>query len=300
MMLRKIILQTVVIAVLLFSFLGAHGEANLPSWEKDWPVFAKYISPYLLKVKIKVPSWMHGIDGLYGASLVDYAELNRLIDGHAVTWIGQVKDIEINNGVAKVTLNMPPQAIAVQPEASAVLHFLQITSTNKDECSSWQNVKRGNWVRFRTTIKSSSNSGTVSLMTGLGNHEGEWAVSVSTSGGSLIELMEKPANINHPYDLLPSLTKEVSGGKPVRVRNPNDFFVAVGVRNGSDGINFMVPPNGVRTIFVPEGKYEIYFVYSSEPTALFQGDSFTLDSKKGVEIKLVKVVNGNYGIRRVK
>ncbi|MHB9023415.1 MAG: SUMF1/EgtB/PvdO family nonheme iron enzyme [Armatimonadota bacterium] len=89
------------------------------------------------------------------------------------------------------------------------------------------------------------------------------------------------------------------GGNEVRVRNPNDFVVTVGLRQGNQGKDFQVPANGVQSVSVPDGKYDIYFVYSSKPDALFQGDSFTLASN-GVEIQIVKVVNGNYNIKQVK
>jgi len=55
----------------------------------------------------------------------------------------------------------------------------------------------------------------------------------------------------------------------------------------------------VETVYVPDGKYDIYFVYSNKPQALFQGDSFTLNGN-GVEIQIVKVVDENYNIRQVK
>jgi len=48
----------------------------------------------------------------------------------------------------------------------------------------------------------------------------------------------------------------------------------------------------------PDGRYDIYFVYSSKPDALFQRDSFTLNGN-GVEIQIIKVVSGNYSIRQV-
>ena len=57
--------------------------------------------------------------------------------------------------------------------------------------------------------------------------------------------------------------------------------------------------NAAASVYVPDGPYDIYFVYSTEPDALFQGDSFKLNGR-GVEIQIVKVVGGNYGIRRVK
>ncbi|MHB9023414.1 MAG: ankyrin repeat domain-containing protein [Armatimonadota bacterium] len=90
-----------------------------------------------------------------------------------------------------------------------------------------------------------------------------------------------------------------AGANEVRVRNPNDFVVTVGLRQGKQGKDFQVPANGVQSVSVPNGKYDIYFVYSSKPDALFQGDSFTL-ANNGVEIQIVKVVNGNYNIKQVK
>ena len=98
---------------------------------------------------------------------------------------------------------------------------------------------------------------------------------------------------------LPRFTRELKGSNEVRVRNPNDFGVKVGVRSGGGGKDFTVGANGVASVFVPDGKYDIYFVYSNKPDALFQGDGFTL-KRNGVDIRIVKVVGGNYGIRRVK
>jgi hypothetical protein len=98
---------------------------------------------------------------------------------------------------------------------------------------------------------------------------------------------------------LPPFQIEANGPNEVRVRNPNDFSVKVALRSGDKGKDWGVPANGVASAFVPDGRYDIYFVYSSKPNALFQGDSFTL-SNNGVEIQIVKVVEGNYSIRQVK
>ena len=100
-------------------------------------------------------------------------------------------------------------------------------------------------------------------------------------------------------EILPASKEDLQGENPVRVHNPNDFAVMVAVRSGDKGKSFGVPPNGVETVEIPDGRYEIYFVYSSKPTALFQGDSVTLKGT-GVEIQIVKVVNGNYSIKQVK
>jgi len=90
-----------------------------------------------------------------------------------------------------------------------------------------------------------------------------------------------------------------AGNNEVRIRNPNGFSVRVGIRLADTGTDFAVGENATESVQVPDGKYEIYFVYSTQPNALYKGDGFTLKSN-GVEIQIVKVVNGNYDIRLVK
>ena len=108
----------------------------------------------------------------------------------------------------------------------------------------------------------------------------------------------RPARTKTAYNLLPPYKSGLSGSYEVRVRNPNGFPVAVGVRLRNAGKNFTVESKGVASVYVPNGHYNIYFVYSSDPKALYKGDSFDLNDN-GVEIQIVQVVNGNYGIRRV-
>jgi len=138
-----------------------------------------------------------------------------------------------------------------------------------------------------------------------GEDAGKWEAWWRDSGNKVLPVGSDPApkaqDKGKPSakDLLPPFSVALEGKNPVRVRNPNDFSVLAGVRSGSKGIDLDVPANGVHTVYVPDGKYDIYFVYSSKPDALFQGDSFTLNGD-GVEIQIVKVVGGNYNIRQVK
>ncbi len=100
--------------------------------------------------------------------------------------------------------------------------------------------------------------------------------------------------------LLPPFSKTLNGTHEVRVLNPNNFLVEVGVRSGDSGKDFEVRANDGRgSIFVPNGRYDIYFVYSDHPEDLYQGDSFDINGN-GIQITITKVVNGNYGIRKVK
>jgi len=129
---------------------------------------------------------------------------------------------------------------------------------------------------------------------------------VGVASGSDVNVKEKdntgaaqPIEKASVKELLPFFKEELQGSNPVRVKNPNSFAVSAGIRSGQKGVNFDVPANGEQTVYVPDGKYDIYFVYSDKPDALFQGDSFTL-SDNGIEIQIVQVVNGNYNIRQVK
>jgi len=107
------------------------------------------------------------------------------------------------------------------------------------------------------------------------------------------------AGVALPTNLLPRHPSELVGTREVRIRNPNGFAVLAGIRSGDRGANLTIPANAQRSAYVPDGRYDIFFVYSNKSDALFQGDSFTLKGS-GVEIKIVKVVGGNYGIRQVK
>ena len=98
---------------------------------------------------------------------------------------------------------------------------------------------------------------------------------------------------------LPPFKVELKGQNEVRIKNPNVFTVTVGLRSGNQGKDFEVTANGISSVYVPNGGYKIYFIYSNKSGALFQGDDFYLDNH-GIEIKIVKVVGGNYGIKQVK
>jgi hypothetical protein len=98
--------------------------------------------------------------------------------------------------------------------------------------------------------------------------------------------------------LFPPVAFEASGKNEIRIKNPNQIKVTIALRSGNSGKTFSVNSKGVASVFVPNGTYAIYFVYSDKPEALFKGDNFTIKDN-GIEIQLVKVVGGNYGIRRV-
>ena len=76
-------------------------------------------------------------------------------------------------------------------------------------------------------------------------------------------------------------------------------MVTAGLRSSKKGKDFSIPAGAMRSAYVPNGRYDIYFRYSNDDEGIYQGDSFTL-AGNGVEIQIVKRTDGNYGIRKVK
>lgn len=102
------------------------------------------------------------------------------------------------------------------------------------------------------------------------------------------------------HDLRPFFSQKIIGGmNPIKVINPNDCIVFVGIRSGLKGKDFVVPSKSEAETDVPNGNYDIYFVYSNQPNALFQGDPFVLNQQK-ISITLENTVNGNYHTRQIK
>lgn len=103
----------------------------------------------------------------------------------------------------------------------------------------------------------------------------------------------KPVPPNHRY--------------AIYIDNPNEYSVSVTIKNitgaGSPWTGmettWNVPPRAKGYTKVPDGRYEIYFIFSNQPKAKYQGDHFSI-SGNGVTIRLVRVSDGNYGIRQVK
>lgn len=96
----------------------------------------------------------------------------------------------------------------------------------------------------------------------------------------------------------PILNGDSGGEMEVRVTNPNECFVRVALRAGDKGKDFLVGPNEIQFVRVGKGSYDVYFQYSSDVHSLHKGDSCNVEDR-GVAIKLVKIVCGNYGIRKI-
>ncbi|MGO9923503.1 MAG: hypothetical protein ACLQIB_53480 [Isosphaeraceae bacterium] len=102
-------------------------------------------------------------------------------------------------------------------------------------------------------------------------------------------------------EVLPKYTRPLPRGiNRLTVVNPNDYDARVGLRAGKImSRNFVVRAHRSVTISIPNGRFNVFFQFSNQPDALFQGDQITVESAS-VTIKLVAVQDGNYGISQVK
>jgi hypothetical protein len=130
-------------------------------------------------------------------------------------------------------------------------------------------------------------------------HDNNQYILVPVSGGNPESKHLSPSPEDAMSKLLPEYKEQLSGANEVRIKNPNEFSVLAGIRSAEKGKNLNIPAGGTSSVYIPDGKYEIFFVYSNKPDALFQGDDFTLNNN-GVEIQIVQVIDGNYNIRQVK
>jgi hypothetical protein len=117
---------------------------------------------------------------------------------------------------------------------------------------------------------------------------------------TIIEKYDGEALNFSPMEIFPQRAKEISGnGSRIQISNPNDFFIAAAVVTSDSGRYLMLPPRRGEVIDVPNGQYDIYFVYATDPESLYQGDSFSVRQQQ-ITITIQMVEDGNYGIKKVK
>jgi len=102
-----------------------------------------------------------------------------------------------------------------------------------------------------------------------------------------------------PMKVLPIRSKGISDGPSIiSFNNPNDYNIAIAVISGDAASYLTVSSNQGRSFKVPNSTFEIYYVTSNEPDALYQGDTVTLKNQK-LEITFSLKADGNYGYKRV-
>ncbi|MCX8064394.1 MAG: hypothetical protein N3G21_04400 [Candidatus Hydrogenedentes bacterium] len=90
---------------------------------------------------------------------------------------------------------------------------------------------------------------------------------------------------------LPDFTYQLrEGSYEIKLHNPLDVEVSVGIRSDKRGKNVSIAPGGTRSIKVPRGEYKFFYIRADDPTRLMDGGTVKIDGLfiGDVDIYLIK------------
>ncbi|MGC8846350.1 MAG: hypothetical protein ACP5QY_10915, partial [Candidatus Hydrogenedens sp.] len=90
---------------------------------------------------------------------------------------------------------------------------------------------------------------------------------------------------------LPGYTYQLRDGSyEIKIYNPLDTSVKVGLRSGKRGKDISIPSGGVKAVKVPRGDYQFVYIRDDEPYEVQQGGSVQIDGLfvGDIEIMLLK------------
>ncbi len=107
----------------------------------------------------------------------------------------------------------------------------------------------------------------------------------------------EPAGSYRPKAKLPDYRWGLRhGAYEVRIHNPSDTTVKVGLRAGEGGKNVSIPPRSTESIRVDRANYELYYVFADNPYVLHKGGGIDLDSYWMADVE-VTLFNEDYDLR---
>lgn len=76
----------------------------------------------------------------------------------------------------------------------------------------------------------------------------------------------------------------------MKIYNPLDTPVKVGIRSGKRGRDISIPAGGSKTLKVSRGNYQIFYIREDDPSVLQEGGSIQIDGLfvGDVEVHLLK------------
>ncbi|MFT3879849.1 MAG: hypothetical protein QM703_09335 [Gemmatales bacterium] len=164
--------------VLLAAFAGLLSSAvALPpvDWRGDWQAFVRELSPYLKREATPV-------------------EFKKAFDGKTVTWVGEVELVSLDGEYPYIHMKMPETKVPF-PDGTAfeIDPILRPWNIKRTDATKWANLKPGDRVRFRTTLKERNSSHpAITLMYGAGGtpNQGKKFAFITTDGAELIEVIK--------------------------------------------------------------------------------------------------------------
>lgn len=147
------------------------GKQPEVSWKTDWAKFVAEVAPYLKR----------------GAPL---SEVKEKFEGQQVVWEGEIQEVSLKADANSVKLRMPAQTVTLSNGAKSEINYLHLAPL-KGNGKKWEEVKVGDKVRFRTTLKGDSLFPVVAVLQGVGENAGKDRVIISTHDADLVEVIQR-------------------------------------------------------------------------------------------------------------
>ncbi|MFH1887031.1 MAG: hypothetical protein ABIM40_10065 [Pseudomonadota bacterium] len=94
-------------------------------------------------------------------------------------------------------------------------------------------------------------------------------------------------------DTLPGFVAKLTGKNSVKFSNPNGFSVNISLRVEKKGLDFTVFPQDSVLVDLPDGNFDVYFVYSHQSRSLYRGKSFYLQ-RGSATFTVLRAADGQY------
>jgi len=102
-----------------------------------------------------------------------------------------------------------------------------------------------------------------------------------------------------PKRRLPEYTWSIPrGAYEIRVKNPANDRVQIGIRSGRYGKDLNLRPNGESSIFVGQGAYRIHYIYDADPDTLYRGGEFRIDGAFTADVE-VTILERDYSVQHL-
>ena len=98
---------------------------------------------------------------------------------------------------------------------------------------------------------------------------------------------------------MPPYYSVLRGDKALSIINNSRRTVSVRILSGGAGADLYIGPGASRSASVPSGNFEVYYIFSDEPWALYKGDNVRLPSYAASGSITLGASLGNYSIRQV-
>lgn len=156
----------------------------------------------------------------------------------------------------------------------------------------------------KANLNAKTTSGLTPLKLARGYGRTKLAAFLEANGAELLEPPPQPepvivfSPVAQPA-ALPFYRWPLRGDRELRIINSSKYMVTVRVISGLFGTHLRIVPGGSQSAWVSEGSYQLFYVFSDDPSALYEGDPVRVARNTASTSINLGVGRGNYSLRRV-